>query len=83
VAEPGSGVAVAFSIGRKVAGAVVRNRLRRQLRSLFDGLDPLPGNYLVRIYFQSEPPTYDELQQHLVAALSRARALHLGGPGPQ
>jgi len=40
---------VAYAIGRKVGGAVVRNRLRRRLRAIVSELAPqlVPGAYLV------------------------------------
>jgi RNase P protein component len=46
---------LAFSITRKVGSAVVRNRIRRQLREEFQCIFKLkpeiipPGNYLIRI----------------------------------
>jgi ribonuclease P protein component len=40
---------VAFAIGRKVGGAVVRNRLRRRLRAILRSLDLAPGAYLVGV----------------------------------
>jgi ribonuclease P protein component len=40
---------VAFAIGRKVGGAVVRNRLRRRLRAILGDLDLAPGAYLVGV----------------------------------
>ena len=54
-AEPGAGPvgagpAGAYAIGKRVGGAVVRNRLRRRLRAVFAGLpdSALPdGDYLV------------------------------------
>ena len=38
---------VAFAIGRKVGGAVVRNRLRRRLRAIAAELGLPPGAYLI------------------------------------
>ena len=38
---------VAFAIGRKVGGAVVRNRLRRRLRAIAAELELPPGAYLI------------------------------------
>jgi len=75
-------VAVAFSIGRRVANAVVRNRLRRQLRAIFDNLAPQYGKYLVRVYFENTPPTFDELQSHLTRALQRSGLLGREGDRP-
>jgi ribonuclease P protein component len=38
---------VAFAIGRRVGGAVVRNRLRRRLRAVLTTLGPGAGDYLI------------------------------------
>ncbi len=38
---------LAFAIGKRVGGAVVRNRLRRRLRAVVASLAPGPGDYLV------------------------------------
>jgi ribonuclease P protein component len=67
------GVAVAFAIGKKVGNAVVRNRIRRRLRALFDApRPPLPtGIYLVKVAEGTGSLTYDELSHHLDVALSR------------
>jgi ribonuclease P protein component len=69
--------AVAYAISRKVGNAVVRNRIRRRLRAVMDGLSPAPksGLYLIKCGNGSGQLPYDELQQHLRAALIRATAL--------
>ena len=47
--EPGSTPRVAYAIGRRVGGAVHRNRLRRRLRAVAAELGPdlQPGAYLI------------------------------------
>ena len=67
-------VAVAYAISRKVGNAVVRNRIRRRLRALIDGLDPQPkpGKYLIRCGNETGKLSYEELQHHLGEALDRA-----------
>ena len=67
-------VAVAYAISRRVGNAVVRNRIRRRLRALFDDLDPQPqpGLYLVRCGFETGRLSYDEIHHHLNQALGRA-----------
>lgn len=65
-------VEVAFSIGRAVGGAVVRNRLRRRLRVLMDeciadGLSP--GHYLLGARPEATDATFDQLRHHLRRAL--------------
>lgn len=59
------GVEVAFAIGRSVGTAVVRNRLRRQLRVLMDEVvdDGLaPGCYLVGVHPSPTEHTFDSLR---------------------
>jgi len=77
VESPEDGVHVAYAISRKVGGAVVRNRLRRRLRALIDGLTPAPRNglYLIRCGLETGNLTYDELHHHLHQALERAGVL--------
>jgi ribonuclease P protein component len=46
-ADQGSPPRVAYAIGRAVGGAVVRNRLRRRLRTAVGAATPAPGAYLI------------------------------------
>jgi ribonuclease P protein component len=71
---PGTGVDVAYAISRRLGGAVERNRLRRRLRALVDGLEPQPrpGSYLIRCGNETGKLSYDELHHHLIQALERA-----------
>lgn len=57
-------VRVAYAIGRKAGGAVVRNRLRRRLRAVVAELDPElePGAYLVGATAEAVPLSFGELQ---------------------
>lgn len=68
---------VAFAISRKVGSAVVRNRLRRRLRAMFDGLSSdLPqGMYLVKCDIRAKDLSYDELHTQLREALRGAGVL--------
>ena len=70
-------VSVAYAISRQVGNAVVRNRIRRRLRALFDDLDPqpAPGIYLVKCGYETGRLPYAELQQHLHEALVRANVI--------
>lgn len=78
VAEAGEAthVDVAYAISRKVGGAVVRNRIRRRLRALVDGLEPPPrsGFYLIRCGLETGHLSYEQLQHHLHRALEGTRA---------
>jgi ribonuclease P protein component len=69
---------VAFAIGRAVGPAVVRNRLRRQLRALLRERSLVPGYYLVGATpaaagssFSLLSSTVDDLIARLVAKQSR------------
>lgn len=90
---PGDGeVRVAFSIGRKVGPAVVRNKLRRRLRAAARDLDRstggLPtGAYLVMLRPEAAGSSYRDLHHHLGGAIAsataappRPRSRHDGGP---
>ena len=73
----GDGVKVAFAISRKVGSAVVRNRLRRRLRAMFDGLSSHlhQGLYLVKCDIRAKDLSYDELHSQLREALRGAGVL--------
>lgn len=85
-------VRVAFSIGRKVGPAVVRNKLRRRLRAAARDLDRstggLPtGAYLIMLRPEAAGRSYDDLRHDLADAIasatvapSRPRPRHDGGP---
>lgn len=60
---------VAFAIGRSVGPAVVRNRVRRQLREILRVADHAghlrPGRYLFMVSPAAPSSTFDELQAHV------------------
>jgi ribonuclease P protein component len=62
---------VAFSVSRRVGPAVVRNRLRRRLRALWQDLEVPTGDYLI----VTAPPAaglgFTELGDLLQAGLAR------------
>ena len=66
---------VAFAIGRAVGPAVVRNRLRRRLRALLDGLavagSLTPGWLLVGATPTAPELTYDALGAEVRTLLAR------------
>jgi ribonuclease P protein component len=66
---------VAYAIGRQVGSAVVRNRLRRQLRAACAELDPPPGTYLVSAGPTAAGRRFHELRTDLAAALTAVGAL--------
>ncbi|MHB1924609.1 MAG: ribonuclease P protein component [Acidimicrobiales bacterium] len=65
---------VAYAIGRRVGGAVVRNRLRRRLRAVVAELAPgmSPGVYLVSASAPAVALGYGELRSLLSRAVSMA-----------
>jgi ribonuclease P protein component len=62
--EPGSTPRVAYAIGRRVGGAVHRNRLRRRLRAVASelGSDLQPGAYLIAAAPAAAGLSYGELR---------------------
>jgi ribonuclease P protein component len=67
---------VAFAIGRKVGGAVIRNRVRRQLRMLLREVVPVlePGAWLIAVAPGTADLTYDGLATTLTSAIANALA---------
>ena len=70
-ADPGDVVRVAYAIPRPVGPAVVRNRIRRRLRSSFvegeRASTGMPtGDYLVRVRPEASGATYDALRRCLI-----------------
>ena len=67
---------VAYAIGRKVGGAVVRNRLRRRLRAVVGQLGPdlPPGAYLVGATAEAVPLSFGELQTIMSEAVQALAA---------
>jgi ribonuclease P protein component len=73
----GADVRVAYAVGRRVGPAVVRNRLRRQLRAavreIAVGTDGLaPGAYLISARPEAAGRPYAELRADLGDALAAA-----------
>lgn len=73
----------AWAVGRKVGPAVVRNRLRRQLRAIVEELARAgrvpPGAYLVSVTPGAVGRPYEELKENVAATL---RAV-VAGDGPR
>lgn len=69
---------VAFAVGRRVGGAVVRNRIRRRLRSLARDTGLPAGAYLVAVAPGAADLPYAELGSALAAAVAEVT----GRPGP-
>jgi ribonuclease P protein component len=65
---------VAYAVGKTVGGAVVRNRLRRQLRAaVADSTGSLvPGAYLVAAGREAAGLPYEDLKAHVTQALTSA-----------
>ncbi len=65
--------AVAYAVSKTVGNAVVRNRIRRQLRAVFDRESSAiaPGLYLIKCDISAKDLLYDQLRNHVVDALER------------
>jgi ribonuclease P protein component len=63
---------VAYAIGRRVGGAVVRNRVRRRLRAVTADLTPRmrPGAYLFGAGREAASVPYEELKRAVTEALA-------------
>jgi ribonuclease P protein component len=74
--DPVEPARVAFAIGRKVGNAVIRNRLRRQLRTLLREVVPvLPaGAWLVGATPGAADLDYDQLGRSLTGAIAKVLA---------
>jgi ribonuclease P protein component len=68
---------VAYAVGRRVGGAVVRNRLRRRLRAVVTGVEHLePGAYLVAADPGATGLSYEELRTKVAGAMGAACETH-------
>jgi ribonuclease P protein component len=54
---------VAYAIGKRVGGAVERNRLRRRLRGVVGELDLPPGAYLLGAGPEAAELSHEELKK--------------------
>lgn len=70
--DPSEPPRVAYAVGRPVGTAVVRNRVRRRLRSVSREAGPLlrPGAYLVGAHAGASSLSYRELRATLCEALA-------------
>ena len=79
-----AGVRVAFAIGREVGTAVVRNRIRRRLRSVMtelvlpDGGLPV-GDYLIRVDRSGANAQSSDLRETLVVLAGDLRSKQKSG----
>ena len=69
--DPDQPPRVAFAVGRRAGGAVVRNRIRRRLRSIVREVEPplRPGAYLVGVSGEAASLSYGELKAKVCQAL--------------
>ncbi len=74
---------VAYALGKKLGGAVVRNRLRRRLRAIVAELAPSlpPGAYLVSTGPAATGLRFDELRKAMGRALESATGQPLVAAG--
>ncbi|MGH9269084.1 MAG: ribonuclease P protein component [Acidimicrobiales bacterium] len=71
----GSPVRVAYAVGRRVGGAVVRNRLRRRLRAVAAEINLAPGVYLIGADVEAVECSFSELRTRVTEVAMAARAL--------
>jgi ribonuclease P protein component len=74
--DPAEPPRVAYTIGRRVGSAVVRNRVRRRLRMLVREAAPQlrPGSYLIGVGPEAALLSYDDLRTVLVKILKQIEA---------
>ncbi len=65
---------VAYAVGKRVGGAVVRNQLRRRLRAVVAEASPsfAPGAYLVVAGREAAALPYEDLKAQVTAAMTSA-----------
>jgi ribonuclease P protein component len=65
---------VAYAVGKRVGGAVVRNRLRRRLRAVVADLrgSLAPGAYLVAAGPEAADLPYEDLKAQVMTAMTAA-----------
>ena len=69
--DPAEPPRVAYAVGRRAGGAVVRNRIRRRLRAVLRELSDelVPGAYLVGAGAEAASLSYGELRATVSEAL--------------
>jgi ribonuclease P protein component len=74
--DPAEPPRVAYAIGRRAGGAVVRNRIRRRLRAIIRevGAELVPGAYLVGAGADAATLPYGELRTTVSEALRAVTA---------
>ena len=75
---------VAYAIGRRVGGAVERNRVRRRLRAAWRALAAEPGTvpsgaYLVSVQPRAVTSTFSQIHLDLQRSLSKIVSVDLAG----
>lgn len=83
---------VGYAVGRRVGGAVVRNRVRRRLRALVDELltarastaaapEAPPVDIVITAFAESATASFEALRRDLASAL-RSAGVDYGEPPP-
>ncbi|HEX3840091.1 MAG TPA: ribonuclease P protein component [Acidimicrobiales bacterium] len=73
---------IAYALGKKLGGAVVRNRLRRRLRAIVTagGIELSPGAYLVSAGPGATTLSFDQLRLAMGQAVRAATGNRTTGP---
>ena len=67
-----------YAVGKRVGGAVVRNRVKRRLREILRAAPLIPGHdIVVTAYPEAAGASFDELRVAALACARRAGVLEL------
>ena len=67
----GKETGLTLAVRRKIGTAVVRNRLKRRLRSIFTGLDPRPDSLVVFPQQTARTASFKQLADELKDLITR------------
>lgn len=82
VGGAGRDACVAYMVGRRVGGAVERNRLRRRLRAIVTQVGPSSGLYLIGARPSATRLSFTELRDVVSVAMSAAEMMSRSSATP-